>query len=88
MALPEHGLSDTIYTLVHQAVESQESFEVDWSVARQLFPEAVMENRLKHRYFKKLLGDKASQRLLAWCWPIYGETQRLRGAANSPEGQG
>lgn len=77
--LPERVFADNIYTYLHQALDNlDEMWNVNWSIARQVFAEAVYKDRLKLKYFEKFMGRDTARELHSRCKAIYDESESVR----------
>ena len=77
--LPERVFADNIYTYLHKALDNlDDMWNVNWSIARGVFAEAVYKDRLKGKYFRKFIGKERAKRLHDRCRTIHEESEAMQ----------
>jgi hypothetical protein len=93
MEMAERATANCVYTYFHMALGDLDHWwNVNWSIARQVFATAVYEDVLKRKYFDKYVGKEEAERLWGRCRAIHESSQQglkaMEDQGTQPSGDG
>jgi hypothetical protein len=75
--LAERPSADYAYVHFHKALDDvDQSWHVNWSVARQVFANAVYDDDLRRTCFRRFVGKACAERLYRRCKAIHERSQK------------
>lgn len=87
MQLDERPVAESVYAYFHRALDDVDNwFNVNWSIARQVFAQAVAEDWLRRKQFGRFIGKEQAARLHSQCSAIHEESQCRLKAFEQAEG--